>query len=210
VSNAHSAGVVLYRTTSSSAGANGPDASEASRIGLEEAVEILLVHPGGPYWADKEEHGWSIPKGEFDPAAEDGRNAAWREFEEELGRPVPAAVEGGEAVALPPFNAGRKTIHAWLVEADFDAGSISSNTVEIEWPPRTGRIQTVPEVDRAAWFSLARARTRLHKGQVGLVKLIIAGLTERPNGNRPAPPPGGRASPAAAHRSPAGHETETT
>ena len=158
----HSAGVVLYRRS-------------------DDTVQIMLVHPGGPFWANKDQHGWSIPKGEFDPTAEDGRSAAWREFAEELGKPVPppgANANTSEAIELPTFRAGRKTIHAWLVDADFDTTEIASNTTEIEWPPRSGRMMTIPEVDRAEWFGLDEARTRLHKGQIPIVDLIEAALTE--------------------------------
>ncbi len=155
----HSAGVVLYRR-----GRSG--------------VEIMLVHPGGPFWANKDAHGWSIPKGEFDPDAEPGLGAALREFEEELGRPAPLESEE-EAFALASFRAGRKTIHAWMIEGDFDSSQVESNMVEIEWPPRSGRRQMIPEVDRAEWFSLPDARLRLHKGQAGLVDLIEAEFSGR-------------------------------
>lgn len=144
-----SAGIVLHRP-----GPEGP--------------EILLVHPGGPFWANKDEHAWSIPKGEYDPGAEDGEAAAVREFAEELGRALPA----GPRRPLAAFRAGRKVIRAWLVEGDLDETSIESNTFEMEWPPRSGRQQAFPEVDRAAWFDLQQAATRLHKGQRPLIELI--------------------------------------
>jgi predicted NUDIX family NTP pyrophosphohydrolase len=149
----HSAGIVLHR-----ARPGGP--------------EILLVHPGGPFWAEKDEHAWSIPKGEYDPGTEDGETAAAREFAEELGRPVP----DGPRRELPPFRAGRKTIRAWLVEGDLDPEGIESNTFELEWPPRSGRLQAFPEVDRAAWFDLETAAARLHKGQVPLCRLVADAL----------------------------------
>lgn len=160
----HSAGIVLYR---------GPVATES----IEQSVEILLVHPGGPFWANKDEHGWSIPKGEFDPDREPAVEAARREFAEELGRPAPTPPAGVPEVALDPFRAGRKTIHAVLIAGDFDPEPIVSNTVEIEWPPRSGRHIEVPEIDRAEWCSLAGARTRLHKGQAPIVDLIVSALT---------------------------------
>lgn len=150
---AHSAGIVLHRP--------GPD-----------GPELLLVHPGGPFWANKDTHAWSIPKGEYDPATEDGETAAVREFGEELGQPVPKGVRQ----ALPPFRAGRKTVSAWLVAGDLDTTEIHSDSFELEWPPRSGRIQVFPEVDRAAWYDLAAAATKLHKGQIPLIELVRAAL----------------------------------
>lgn len=151
----HSAGVVLYRS--------GP-----------EGVEILLVHPGGPFWANKDTHGWSVPKGEYEPDTEDAEAAAFREFEEELGHPAP----DGERHALPPFKAGRKTITAWLVAGDLDPETISSNEFEMEWPPKSGNMASFPEVDRAAWFNLAVAETKLHKGQLPICALIADALAQ--------------------------------
>ena len=157
MSRSYSAGLVLFR-----------------RVGR--TVELMLVHPGGPFWAKKDEHGWSIPKGEFDPEAEAALEAAEREFAEELGAPAPA----GERLALPEFKAGSKVIVSWLIEADFDAegfsGAESSNRFETEWPPKSGRMQSFPEVDRAAWFSLDLCRTKLHKGQVVICDLVADSL----------------------------------
>jgi predicted NUDIX family NTP pyrophosphohydrolase len=135
-------------------------------------IEILLVHPGGPFWANKDEHGWSIPKGEFDPNVEDSESAARREFHEELGTPAPSE----QARPIPPFRAGRKTIHPWVIAADFDSSTVNSNEIELEWPPRSGRFISVPEVDKAQWFTLDQARTKLHKGQAPIVDLIIDAL----------------------------------
>ena len=149
----HSAGIVLHRT-------------------VDGRTEILLVHPGGPFWANKDEHAWSIPKGEFDPESEDAETAAVREFTEELGHPVP----DGPRTELPGFRAGKKRIRAWLVAGDLDADEIESNQFELEWPPRSGRHQSFPEVDRAAWFDLEQAATRLHKGQRPLIELVRAAL----------------------------------
>jgi len=168
-----SAGIVLHRISTDA------HARTLDHNGVEGAIEILLVHPGGPFWANKDQHGWSIPKGEFDPDTEDGEVAARREFEEELGRPAPSPINGGTVITLPAFKAGRKTITAWLIEADFDAETINSNNVEIEWPPRSGRTQLVPEVDQAAWFTLTEAREKLHKGQASVVDLIIEHLGAR-------------------------------
>ena len=137
--------------------------------------EIFLVHPGGPFWAKKDEHAWSIPKGEFDDG-EEPLAAARREFVEETGLQAP----DGPFDALPPLKtSGGKVVHAFAVEADADADAVVSNTFEIEWPPRSGRRQTFPEVDRAEWVDLETARTKLHKGQAGLVDALIDVL---PNG----------------------------
>ena len=108
--------------------------------------QFLLVHPGGPYWAKKDAAGWSIPKGLVE-AGEDDWAAARREFREELGLDI-----AGEPQSLTPCVASGKVIQAWLVEADLDVSRIVSNTFETEWPPRSGRRQTFPEVDRAGWF----------------------------------------------------------
>ncbi|MGB5759620.1 MAG: NUDIX domain-containing protein [Acidimicrobiales bacterium] len=162
-----SAGIVVFRRRPGAAA--GPD-----------GVEILLVHPGGPFWADKNTHGWSIPKGEFDPETESGEAAAVREFTEEIGRPPP----DGPRLALRPFKAGRKRIEAWLVEGDLDAESIESNSFEMEWPPKSGRTQSFPEIDRAGWFSLVDAATKLHKGQLPLCRLIATAIIDGNQGTR--------------------------
>jgi predicted NUDIX family NTP pyrophosphohydrolase len=134
---------VLFRRT-----ANGP--------------EVLLVHPGGPFWARKDLGAWSIPKGELDEG-EDPLAAALREFEEETGTPAPA----GQAIGLGEIRQrGGKVVQAWALEGDLDAGAIRSSTFEMEWPPRSGRMQEFPEVDRAAWFDLDEARGRLLPAQV--------------------------------------------
>jgi predicted NUDIX family NTP pyrophosphohydrolase len=121
--------------------------------------QFLLVHPGGPYWAKKDAEGWSIPKGLVEPG-EDGWTAAQREFREELGLAI-----DGEPQPLTPCGASGKTVHAWLVEADLDVSEIVSNVFEIEWPPRSGRRQCFPEVDRAGWFGADEAAVKIHKGQ---------------------------------------------
>lgn len=136
-------------------------------------VELFLVHPGGPYWQNKDAHAWSIPKGELDDGGDDEpaaiESTARREFLEETGHPVPA----GPLVALEEIRIGSsKRLRAFLVAGDLDASRITSNTFEMEWPPRSGRHQTFPEVDRAGWFELDEARTKLHKGQVPLVDVI--------------------------------------
>jgi len=122
--------------------------------------QFLLVHPGGPFWAKKDEAAWSIPKGLVE-AGEAGWAAARREFAEELGLEI-----AGEPVALSPCpTPGGKLVLAFLVEADLDAGAIRSNSFEIEWPPRSGRRASFPEVDRAGWFDPETALWKIHKGQ---------------------------------------------
>jgi predicted NUDIX family NTP pyrophosphohydrolase len=130
----------------------------------EAGIEVLLVHPGGPFWAKKDAGAWSIPKGEA-AAGEDLLAAARREFHEETGLGV-----AGDFRALDPVRqAGGKHVHAWALEADCDADAIRSNTFEMEWPPSSGRTQAFPEVDRAAWLDLSTARVKLTKGQLPLL-----------------------------------------
>jgi predicted NUDIX family NTP pyrophosphohydrolase len=127
-------------------------------------VEVFLVHPGGPFWAKKDAGAWSIPKGEY-PDDEPPLAAARREFEEETGVPVDGAFEPLDPIRQP----GGKTVIAFAVEADLDASSVRSNRFTLEWPPRSGRMQEFPEVDRAAWFALAEARAKILKGQLPLL-----------------------------------------
>jgi predicted NUDIX family NTP pyrophosphohydrolase len=127
-------------------------------------VEVLLVHPGGPLWARKDEGAWSIPKGEFAPG-EDPFHAALREFNEEMGRPV----DGTFLALQPQRQAGGKTVYAWAVQSDFDPSQLGNSTFSMEWPPRSGRRQIFPEIDRAAWFPLGMARVKILKGQVGFL-----------------------------------------
>jgi predicted NUDIX family NTP pyrophosphohydrolase len=142
------------------------------RDGTSGAIEVLLVHPGGPFWAKKDEHAWSIPKGEYEPD-EDALAAAHREFAEELGVEAPA----GPAVSLGELRqSGGKRVSAWAIEGDLDVSTAVSNTFEMEWPPRSGRLQSFPEVDRAEWFTLDDARTKLHQGQVPFVDALLAQL----------------------------------
>jgi predicted NUDIX family NTP pyrophosphohydrolase len=140
-------------------------------------LEVLLVHPGGPFWAKKNVGAWSIPKGElFD--AEDPLRAAVREVGEELGEPV-----NGEFIPLQPQRqAGGKTVHAWAVRSDFNPAHVRSNTFSMEWPPRSGREQTFHEVDRAEWFDLDAARTKILNGQVGFINELErkVGVGEKP------------------------------
>jgi len=123
-------------------------------------VEVLLAHPGGPFWAKKDFGAWSIPKGEFD-ADEDPLEAAKREFEEESG-----IAASGNFVALGEVKqAGGKVVTAWAVEDDCDASLLKSNAFSMEWPPRSGRMVEFPEVDRCGWFALEEARERILVGQ---------------------------------------------
>ncbi len=124
-------------------------------------LQVLLGHMGGPFWARKDAGAWSIPKGEHGDD-EDALDAARREFAEELGSPVPATT----LVPLGELRAGAKLLTVWAAEGDLDADAVVSGTFPLEWPPRSGRVQEFPEVDRAAWFGLDEARTRLVAGQV--------------------------------------------
>jgi predicted NUDIX family NTP pyrophosphohydrolase len=124
-------------------------------------LEVLLVHPGGPFWQKRDEGAWSIPKGEF-ADNEVGMEAARREFQEELGAPAP----DGEMTPLGSVRqAGGKVVYAWALPGDFDVTRVTSNTFEVEWPPRSGKMQTFPEIDRAAWFDLDTARRRVVAAQ---------------------------------------------
>ena len=127
-------------------------------------LEVLLVHPGGPFWAKKDAGAWSIPKGELDPD-EDPRTAAFRELQEETGwSPT------GEALPLDPVRQpGGKLVHAWAVEASLDPATLRSNGFSIEWPPKSGKQREFPEVDRAEWFDVKAARGKILRGQLALL-----------------------------------------
>jgi predicted NUDIX family NTP pyrophosphohydrolase len=146
-----SAGILLYRGT--------PD-----------ALEVLLVHPGGPAWSGRDREAWSIPKGEYEPG-EDPLAAARREFAEELGSAPPdgAAVDLGEV-----RQRSGKVVRAWAIEGNLDASAIHSNTFLFEWPPRSGKRIEIPEVDRAEWFTLETAREKINPGQVPLLARLEA------------------------------------
>ncbi len=145
----HSAGLLLHRMR-------------------DERSQVLLAHMGGPFWMRKDQGAWSIPKGEFE-LGEDPLTAARREFEEELGSPPPL----GPYRALGSIKApGGKLVTVWAVESDFDASKAVSNTFEIEWPPRSGLLKSFPEVDRADWFTLDVARTKLVKSQIPFLDLL--------------------------------------
>jgi predicted NUDIX family NTP pyrophosphohydrolase len=143
-----SAGLLLFRETSD--------------------LELLLVHMGGPFWAKKDLASWSIPKGEL-ADDEDPLTAARREFEEETGT-APA----GEFIELEPLKQpGGKIVYAWAVKSDFDSSSLRSNTFSMEWPPKSGRVQDFPEVDRAEWFTPEIARTKILKGQEPFIDQLL-------------------------------------
>jgi predicted NUDIX family NTP pyrophosphohydrolase len=139
----------------------------------DRSVEVLLVHPGGPFWAARDQGAWSIPKGEQDEH-EEPYAAALREFAEELGSPAP---QGDHVIELGEVRLkSGKRIRAWALEGDLDAAAITSNTFTLEWPPRSGRTIEVPEVDRAEWFELSEARVRLNPRQVPLVDRLAEAL----------------------------------
>ena len=144
-----SAGILMYRQ-----GDNG--------------VEVLLVHPGGPFWANKDIGAWSIPKGEYSDA-EEALAVAMREFEEETGSSPQGDFQRGELV-----QPGRKIVTAWAVEGDFDIATLKSNMFELEWPPKSGRKTSFPEVDRAEWFLLDEARRRILPGQQEFLARLMA------------------------------------
>jgi predicted NUDIX family NTP pyrophosphohydrolase len=136
-------------------------------------LEVLLVHPGGPLWARKDEGAWSIPKGEVEPN-EDPLTAARREVEEETG-----ARPSGTFIALAPVRqTGGKIVHVWAIESDFDPASLKSNLFEMEWPPKSGNRRSFPEVDRAAWFDLETAGRKILPSQAIVLKHLHDRLRE--------------------------------
>jgi predicted NUDIX family NTP pyrophosphohydrolase len=138
---AASAGILLYR-------------------GTGQALEVLLVHPGGPFWRNKDEGAWSIPKGEI-KAGENPIDVAHREFAEELGSPAPGPLRPLAEIR----QRGGKRVHAFAVEGDLDIKTVKSNSFELEWPPKSGRLQAFPEIDRAEWFLLPVAREKILASQ---------------------------------------------
>jgi predicted NUDIX family NTP pyrophosphohydrolase len=149
-----SGGIVLYRRTAGD-------------------LEVLLAHPGGPYFKDRDEGHWTIPKGEPDPD-EAFVDAASREFAEETGLPLP---DGPRLELGAITQKGGKVVHAWAVEGDLRPEMAHSNTIDIEWPPRSGRVQTFPEIDRVAWFGLDEARRRIKEAQIPLLERLDAALS---------------------------------
>jgi predicted NUDIX family NTP pyrophosphohydrolase len=154
VSSRRSAGLILYRRT------------------RDGGVEVLLAHPGGPIWAKRDEGAWTVPKGEF----HDGEEAwavARREFEEETGHPAP----DGDPIGLGEIRQkGGKLVEAWALEGDLDAANAHSNTFPLEWPPRSGRWITVPEIDRVEWFDPAEARRRIKDTQIPFIDRLLNAL----------------------------------
>jgi len=149
-----SAGIVLFRRLDSG------------------VAEVLLGHMGGPYWARKDVGAWTIPKGEIEPG-EEPLDVARREFFEEIGSPVPS----GDLIDLGEVRqAGGKTVLAWAVEGDLDASTTVSNTFELEWPPKSGRMQSFPEIDRAVWFDLATATEKIVVGQRVFLERLQTGI----------------------------------
>lgn len=151
-----SAGVLLFRVT-------------------DGTVQVLLGHPGGPFWARKDDGAWSIPKGEFD-ASEDAWAAARREFAEETGLAVP---DGPRIDFAPLRQPSGKVVTAFAVEADLDATAAVSNTFELEWPRGSGTLRQFPELDRVQWFPVGTARTKLLKGQRPLLDQLMERLAGR-------------------------------
>ncbi|HKY73143.1 MAG TPA: NUDIX domain-containing protein [Nitrospira sp.] len=146
-----SAGIILYRRR-------------------ETGLEVLIVHPGGPFWAKRDDGAWSIPKGEY-VEGEDPLSVAKREFYEEIGSRLT-----GPCLELPPVTQpSGKIIRAWAVEGDLDATTIRSNSFSLEWPPKSGRVQSFPEVDRACWCGLEVAKGKLLPGQ----RALLEGLRQR-------------------------------
>lgn len=149
----HGAGILLYRFT-------------------KEKLELLLAHPGGPYWANRDDGTWSIPKGLFDQD-EIPLEAAKREFKEETGFEV-----DGEFIPLGELKQpGGKIVHAWALEQDIDATQIVSNTYAVEWPHKSGRWRRYPEVDKAGWFTVDEARKKILKGQVGFIDRLLQAIS---------------------------------
>ncbi len=152
---ATSAGILLYRRR-------------------EEAVEVLLVHPGGPFWTKKDRGAWSVPKGQIEEA-EEPRACALRELEEELGSAL--GLEPGDLAELGSIRQkGGKLVRCWAAERDFDPAELRSNTFSMEWPPRSGEQREFPEVDRAEWLTPAEARKKINPAQAELLDRLEASL----------------------------------
>jgi predicted NUDIX family NTP pyrophosphohydrolase len=153
-----SSGILMYRHRSPRAG-----------------IELLLVHPGGPFWAKRDWGAWSIPKGEY-VDGEDALAVAKREFEEETG----ACPQDGDFIPLGDLvQPGRKIVTAWALEGDFDPSTLKSNQFELEWPPKSGRKAFFPEVDRAGWFSPADARRKILPGQGEFIARLLKAVSEK-------------------------------
>ncbi len=134
-------------------------------------LEVFLVHPGGPFWSKKDAGAWSVPKGEINEG-EEPFEAAKREFTEETGFPI-----DGEFRPLDPVKqSGGKVVQAWAIEADCDPAQVRSNLFSLEWPPKSGKTQQFPEVDRAGWFDIPDARMRIVPAQIGFIEQLISVL----------------------------------
>jgi predicted NUDIX family NTP pyrophosphohydrolase len=170
-----SAGLLVYRRSSLDSSPNSGFDSSLDRDG---GLEVFLVHPGGPFWAKKDHGAWSIPKGEYEET-EPPLEAALREFREETGFAVT-----GDFLELGTIRqAGGKLVTAWACAGNFDPAHLVSNECEIEWPPRTGRLIQIPEVDRGAWFPIAAARIRIFTSQQEFLDRLLQKLG---NGRPPA------------------------
>jgi predicted NUDIX family NTP pyrophosphohydrolase len=147
-------------------------------------LELFLVHPGGPFWARKDDGAWSLPKGEYSED-EDALQAAKREFQEETSIPI-----DGDFLPLGELRQpSGKLITAWALEQDVDPTLVKSNMSSMEWPPKSGKTQEFPEVDRAAWFPISQARRKLLKGQIAFINRLANKLGVTVEDNRPNAPP---------------------
>lgn len=182
-----SAGILLYRRVAEAAGGAASDFGPDGPGPAGPAVEVLLGHPGGPFFARRDEGHWTIPKGEPDVPDADHLAVARREFEEETGHPPPdAQPDGSPPIVLGTIvQKGGKVVHAWAIEGALDPATAQSNTFEMVWPPGSGRRQTFDEIDRVAWFGPDEARRRLKPTQVPFVDRLLAFLAgERPDPDR--------------------------
>ena len=154
-----SAGILLFRR-------RGPS---------DDGLEVLLAHPGGPFFGQRDEGHWTLPKGEPDAADEDLLEVARREFAEEVGHPAPTAQpDGAPPIALGSIvQKGGKVVHAWAIEGDLDPAAAVSNVFEMEWPPRSGRRESFPEIDRVGWFDPVEARRRLKPTQAPFIDRLV-------------------------------------
>lgn len=138
-------------------------------------LEVLLVHPGGPYWKSKDAGAWSVPKGNLEEG-EDALQTAKRELQEETG----CCIEGDFMPLTSLKQPGGKLVHVWAVEGDFDVQRFKSNSFRLEWPPKSGQYEDFPEVDRAGWFTIPEAIEKLLRGQRGFLEELLLGIDERP------------------------------